>query len=310
VVHFAQTNHAGVIIAQNVPSAGAPAQTLVIDVIDVPDPTTSTNYSLVASNIQTLGSFDKIDGMTNSYLLRWTGSNVTLEARQVLTTGTGAFVRQSVTDSLDGQTNALGARATSLEGQMNALGARATSLEVQTNALGSRVSTIESNTNKYQIGSPSLTNLAGNTVPFTNILVGSKRVALSTNAGVVTASVTNPVVNFSGGSTGTGPVATNQLDWAQVGGGTFRMTNASASNQVFQITNAVAGESVTVDCVGTNFILTFVMTGISDGGGIMWGVNSATNGGAASALTHTNSVVILRCVETNRLSAVYANRRR
>jgi hypothetical protein len=142
------------------------------------------------------------------------------------------------------------------------------------------------------------------------LAAGSPRVVLVTNDGVVTVTVTNPVVNFSGGSTGSGAVATNQLDWALVGGGTLRMTNFSASNQWFQITNPVPGQTITVDAVGTNFTLGFVLTGAAAGGEILWGLNSATNGGSTSVLTHTNATVVLRCVETNRFAGVYANRRR
>jgi hypothetical protein len=77
---------------------------------------------------------------------------------------------------------------------------------------------------------------------------------------------------------------------------------------VFQISNAWPGASVVIDGAGTNFTWLFVGTGINAGAAIEWGSNSTTNG--ATHVTITNTAVVLRCVVTNRFSALYYHRRK
>jgi hypothetical protein len=156
---------------------------------------------------------------------------------------------------------------------------------------------------------PSIFNptILGSTI-LTNTLAAGLGHRFETNAGVISVIRTNPVVNFSGGSTGSGNVATQSVNFATVADGMMRSTNVCISNQWFEVSAAAPGQSVTIDGVGTNVTWTIVFAGINTGAEVLWALNSTTNG--ATHLTVTNSVCVVRCIETNKFSAVFAQRRR
>jgi hypothetical protein len=240
--------------------------------------------SVILSNAVAMNELVLRPGTNNLFRVLWNRTNVLVWSLQDLTTGSGAVVLSNAPTIVNATlvTPTIASFENATHSHENADGGGTLS-----------AAAIGSGTLDAARLPTALQNLNGNPIPYTNIVVGGWGIALVTNSGVVTSTLTNRAAGIATNATST---TADFGDTANVN--EYFVGWHLTTNLVISPTNLVRGRTVRV-YFPTNSLTYDVMVTNTAGTVVRWNRNVSTNGSTSFTKTNTIEADLYLKAETN-----------